>query len=248
LEPDLGTGVRLVRPKNGNRTESEIQNKFWGDSGEGVAPLLFGMGATTLAFFPTRKAVMVEGPSDIILLPKMFRESLKLETLGFQCVHGLSNLGASVWLLALGGRAGVLYLTDGDPGGITLRQSLLDGGCLADDVFTLTNSDCSAVELEDFIDPPLLVSAANTLLGRFYPDQAEIKAGDLSNRLRMESLEHLFAERTGVKLPKVELAYEVIDLLDKVPGSRVLDQRRKKTFDSISQGILNRFEALSATF
>jgi predicted ATP-dependent endonuclease of OLD family len=61
LPEDLGTGVRLIRPKQ-NRPDdrSEVQNWFWNAESVGFSPLLFGMGASTLAFIPVRRGLFAE--------------------------------------------------------------------------------------------------------------------------------------------------------------------------------------------
>lgn len=93
LPEDLGTGIRLVSPIAPLRTRSKIQNKFWRDDEPGFTPLLFGMGATTLAFLSVRSALLVEGPSDCILLPHLFRAVSGRDHIGFQVVPGLSTTG-----------------------------------------------------------------------------------------------------------------------------------------------------------
>jgi hypothetical protein len=90
LPEDLGNGVRTVVPSEDG--SSVIVNRFWSSRERGLMPLLIGMGASTMAFFPTRHAVMVEGPSDILLYPTLFREALGQVSLGFQFVPGLSQI------------------------------------------------------------------------------------------------------------------------------------------------------------
>jgi hypothetical protein len=166
LPEDLGNGVRLVSVSDTDPTASVIANKFWAESSNGFQPLLIGMGASTLAFFPTRKAVLVEGPVDMLLYPTMFREAIELDYLGFQFVPGLSTTGQALAPLVPGESRHIAYLTDGDAGGLDIGARLRDAGVLAARIITLRNRDNTAVELEDFIDPATLLYAANKLISR----------------------------------------------------------------------------------
>jgi len=87
LPEDLGSGIRMVAPEE---PYSVIENYFWESESKrpGFAPLLFSMGAQTLAFLPMRYAVITEGAADLILLPAILKAGLKRDTLGFQIVPG----------------------------------------------------------------------------------------------------------------------------------------------------------------
>ncbi len=124
LPRDLGTGIRLVTPDETNRSVSMLRNDFW-TSGAGFSPLLFAMGASAAAFSALRKAVFCEGPSDMILLPSLFRIALGLEDIEFQVAHGLAQINGSVDDLELAA-AKVVYLLDGDEGGTEYRERLVD--------------------------------------------------------------------------------------------------------------------------
>jgi ATPase subunit of ABC transporter with duplicated ATPase domains len=54
-------------------------------------------------------------------------------------------------------------------------------------------------------------------------------------------LEVAYAARTKVKLPKVELAYELLDLLDEKPGRPLLDARRRSSFGKIALRVVGLF-------
>ena len=91
LPDDLGSAVRVVET-TGPET-STTRDGFWADRQSGFSPLLLSMGASALAFTPTRAAVMAEGPSDALLLPQLFRVALELprhEPLGFQVAPGIA--------------------------------------------------------------------------------------------------------------------------------------------------------------
>jgi predicted ATP-dependent endonuclease of OLD family len=88
LPEDLGSGVRMVAADD---PYSTVENCFWDSKRPGFSPLLFSMGAQTLAFLPMRYAVIAEGIADLILVPAVLKAALELESLGFQVVPGLSS-------------------------------------------------------------------------------------------------------------------------------------------------------------
>ncbi|KAA3643205.1 MAG: hypothetical protein DWQ07_22060 [Chloroflexi bacterium] len=87
LPEDLGLGVRLIEPEQGEENlhinRSTVNNWFWTKNKPGLHSLLSGMGASLLAFFPLRYALFTEGPTDMILLPTIFREVAGKDSLGF---------------------------------------------------------------------------------------------------------------------------------------------------------------------
>lgn len=239
LPEDLGNGVRMVKPTD-DGASSSIVSRFWAADAAGFAPLLYGMGATTLAFFPTRKAVMVEGPSDMLLYPTIFREALGVDSLGFQFVPGLSNIEQTMTREALRVEIGLAYLVDGDPGGGSIATGLKRKGVRAQDIFVAKNPSGSAVELEDFIDPTLLVKAANQIIDRYHEGCAPVSTKDLGADQRMAKLEQLFDASTGKTLPKVDLAYELLDMASASQDVRLLDPRRRQTIEDLAKAISER--------
>jgi energy-coupling factor transporter ATP-binding protein EcfA2 len=236
LPEDLGNGVRMVKPIE-DGTASRIVSRFWAADSAGFAPLLYGMGATTLAFFPTRKAVMVEGPSDMLLYPTIFREALGVESLGFQFVPGLSNIEQTMTREAFRVEVGLAYLVDGDDGGGLIATGLKRKGVNAQDIFIAKNPSGSAVELEDFIEPGLLVKATNKIIDRYHEGSTLISRKDLSADQRMADLERLFETSTGRPLPKVDLAYELLDMANASKDIRLLDPRRRQTIVDLAKAI-----------
>ena len=97
LPQDLGNGVRMIEPTGSDdepREEwvrSRIRNWFWTE-GPGFAPLLIGMGASALAFSAARRALMVEGVVDAMLLPTLFREATGEDDLDFQVAPSLAEI------------------------------------------------------------------------------------------------------------------------------------------------------------
>jgi predicted ATP-dependent endonuclease of OLD family len=244
LPEDLGNGVRFARPRKEDETRSEIVNKFWTDNEPGFAPLLIGMGASTLAFFPTRHAVMVEGPSDMLLLPTMLREALDTRVLGFQFVPGLSssNLVSPLHPAFLGGTSRIAYLIDGDEGAEKLRKNLIEAGVPRERVFSLSNTKKTAVEIEDFIDPTLLIDASNSILRKLSIDKP-LKVADIGTDKPMEKLESVFFERSRKKISKVELAYEILEILSDFPERRSLAVSRKLAVKGVAERLVRYFES-----
>ncbi len=73
LPEDLGLGVKLVTPEKENEKieTSRIENNF-GSPILSAQSLLYGMGAQTMAFFPTRRAVITEGQTEFIWVQLYF--------------------------------------------------------------------------------------------------------------------------------------------------------------------------------
>ena len=59
----------------------------------------------------------------------------------------------------------------------------------------------------------------------------------------MASLEVAYRERTGAPLPKVELAYEILNAREEDPKLILLDARRKKAFQNIVEKVFGLFGA-----
>lgn len=247
LPEDMGNGVRLARPTKSDETRSEIINRFWAENEPGFAPLLFGMGASTLAFFPTRNAVMVEGASDMLLLPTLFREALNIDVLGFQFVPGLSSsIGEPDFHSpVIGLPSDILYLMDSDPGGTKLRDYLIKKGVSKDRLFLLGSKDGNCEETEDFLAVSILVSSANSLIEKYHTKSSKLTLSDLPEKKRMAGLEREFKKRTGVKLPKVDLAYEILAVLERDPSAKLIDGKRKATVKATANAVLKRFEKIS---
>ncbi|HEX8472166.1 MAG TPA: AAA family ATPase [Brevundimonas sp.] len=241
LPEDLGMGVRLTRPDRADPTLSEIENRFWASDPEGFTPLLFGMGAATMAFFPTRHAVMVEGPADMLLMPTMIRAALDRASLGVQFVPGLSSTADFQQSPVIGTAKGMLYLVDGDAGGDSIKTRLVKNGVRIDDIIVVKSPNGNAAELEDFLHVSLLVDGANRLLSRFHPESSMITQADLGVTARMAALEKAFRSKSGKTLSKVNFAYSVLDLLLDNPKRTLFDARTKPAFVNLAAKTLNYF-------
>lgn len=216
LPPDLGCGIRAVLAEKGAE-RSRIANSYWSvDPGEDdrveYTPLLFAMGARLLSLTIPRYGVIVEGPSDAILLPSLFREATGLSRLPYRIVPGLSEVaGADV--SSLGHHAGkIVTLADGDEGGRRICERLVTGGISGDDIFHLgcVHADCT---LEDLVEPNVLSEAINRELQTWNLGALRIAATDLPTTGRWNWLVHM-GDVTGdpiERLSKPRIAQRVVD-------------------------------------
>lgn len=240
LPEDLGNGVRLVMPTAKDSDWSKIENKFWANREKDEAafsPILMGMGASTMAFFPTRAAILVEGPGDTILLPTMFREVLGRPALGMQFVHGLSEDGhVSLPLLNSTGTR-VCYLLDNDEGGRLLARQLVERHVDPKRVLHLPKA-ASDSELEDFLDPNLLAEAASNLARQHLGVENLVLQNELPKFGKWDFIKRKCQEAAVKPLDKIPMAYEVLELLDTNPNRAVIDRRLFRSFKSLAEKVL----------
>lgn len=165
LPPDLGTGVRAVVPIPGHQ-RSRIDNSFW-TSGPGFTPLLFGLGAPTLAFAIPRHVLIAEGASEAVLLPTLLRTALGMEELPYRVAPGIANTPPSELhrLDEEGGR--VAYLVDGDVGGETHCTNLLKAGVEPARVLSLLAITGEPASLEDLVNADVYAAAVRAELEPF---------------------------------------------------------------------------------
>lgn len=180
LPEDLGSGTRLISPEDSNT--SKIKNWFWETSQPGFSPILFGMGATTLAFFPFRYALITEGPTDMFLLPTLLREATDSSFLGFQVVPGISISDEEKLAVLESESPRTLYLIDGDDGGRRLKKRLQKAKIAESRIFKLPSvKDSKGLVIEDFIDDQLYVEAINEELRRSHGDKYVFSVSELSD-------------------------------------------------------------------
>src|SRR5215212_10380420 len=161
LPEDLGTGVRLIEIDSADETKSTVRNWFWDNSRPGFSPLLFGMGASTLAFIPVRHAVATEGIVDIILWPTLLRHATSRAHLDFQVVPGISE-STLPEITQLDREAPLTaYLLDADEGGNELCEALRLAGISDRRIFTLPDRESRGLTVEDLVDPAVYVAAVN---------------------------------------------------------------------------------------
>jgi predicted ATP-dependent endonuclease of OLD family len=239
LPEDLGNGVRLVEPATKGSDWSLIENKFWKHK-EGneaaFSPILMGMGASTMAFFPTRSAVLVEGPADTILMPTMFREALESPSLGVQFIHGLSEDGRMQLPLLNSTGRNVCYLLDDDAGGRILKEDLLKRNMSATSIFQLQCSDGDC-ELEDFVDPDLLAQAASKHALQHLNVADLVTSAEMPKVGKWDHIKKACIKAKVKVLSKVDVAYAVLDILDDDPSRSILDKNLKKSFKKVAKKI-----------
>jgi len=158
LPQDLGTGVLFVQPSDNDPNRSNVRQDFWNAAkGQlfGFAPMLFMMGAGAAAFSKLRRAVVAEGPSDMLLLPTLLRAGNRLQELDYQVAPGIS-ITAKSQLRELDQTAvNVAYLVDGDKGGRDWKTQLIESGVDEERVVELS----AGVAVEDLFEPEFYVSA-----------------------------------------------------------------------------------------
>jgi hypothetical protein len=214
LPPDLGCGVRLVQPID--ETTSQLVEGFW-RNGVGFSPLLTSMGAAAVSFTPSRHAVIVEGPSDAILMPTLLRQASEDGAkLGFQIAPGVAEVATakSKGLEAEAGR--VAFLVDGDEGGRKNRKKLIDGGIDAAQIIVLAEAADEGeevLETEDLVDAEVYVAAVNRELACWgAANELKVTTSDLGSTLRTKAL-NAWCEKNQYQVPdKVAVAEHVIEM------------------------------------
>jgi predicted ATP-dependent endonuclease of OLD family len=171
LPPDLGTGVRIVGAAE-TQDRSSVENWPWAQEG-GFGPLLLGMGASAMAFVPTRAAVIAEGASEVVMLPTLLREALALRSLPFQIAPGAAEASrSSIGRIDVQGSK-VAWLVDGDAGGASNRRHLVNSGIPEERIVTLGGPG-SGLTVEDLVDAQVFASAVAEELRRSHGESIDI--------------------------------------------------------------------------
>lgn len=240
LPEDLGSGVRLVDRKNDAdlNSLSFVRNYFWNREEGGLSPLLYGMGAATLAFFPIRRALLTEGESDMLLLPPMFRETFQTQTLTFQIVPGLSKTsGINLPILARNGH-GIAFALDSDKGAFELEKKILSAQFPKDSIFKLKSKGNMEHQIEDFINPKILAHAVNEALWNSNLGINKLSPSEFRSNGRLALIKSRFKLKNNSDIPKTLIAYKIVDFHVKFPDEPVVDPRKKASFEIFSQRIL----------
>ena len=239
LPEDLGNGVRVIQTetKEDGSQKSSVRNHFWSRTQGGLEPLLFGMGAATLAFFPVRKALLTEGESDMILLPSMFREAFNRDYLTFQVVPGISKTsGINLPILARNG-TGVAFALDHDGGGKELKKKIVKAGFDENTIFFLKAAARGDSQIEDFINPQVLISAVRLLAEEIGRDLPNISASKLPSRARLEKVAEWLGYRKPSEIPKTLLAYKVLEAFTQKSEAGLIDPRKKQAFNKFARQV-----------
>lgn len=236
LPEDLGNGVRLVDSGDSN-TRSVIKNHFWARDEGGLTPLLFGMGAATLAFFPIRRALLTEGESDMLLLPTMFREVLESDNLSFQIVPGLSKTsGINLPILARNGK-GVAFALDFDDGGREIEKKIVGAGFSKDSIFFIRDKGLIDFQIEDFVNPRILAHAANAAFREIGIMKADIALSAVRGANRLASLRSHFGIKKNSGIPKVRMAYHILEYMVANPSEKLIDTKRRSAFEQFANKV-----------
>ena len=240
LPEDLGTGVRLVESQEPQSFTSRIENAFWTSDRPGFSPLLFGMGASALAFIPLRNAVITEGPSDIILWPRLLREATDRTHLDLQIAPGLSKADRPGIIVLDREAPRTVYLLDADEGGNNLKKELISAGIADDRIFSIPDERELGLVVEDLIDTQIYARAVNEELRRSNGDAYSFPAGNFPEAGRPTAVKEWCREK-GIREPhKVAVAYRVIEEGIEVP---ILAEPHR---DPLAQLFVNVSDALQA--
>ncbi|MEP2725716.1 AAA family ATPase [Roseibium sp.] len=240
LPEDLGQGVRLVSWDSTDPKKSRVTNKFWNEGqGDGFRPLLFGMGASTFAFFPTRKALIAEGPTELLILPQLMREAISSDSLDFQVVHGLSNV-APAGFPELGSTSnGVVFLVDNDSGGRALAGHLKD--CKIDDsrIFSIKNIGPFDT-IEDLVDPNAWMSAVNLHIDKFGRN-----LGITDHIVKVPHRGRIRALPKELQKEKISFAYNLLDSIFEYPDKRLLSKKAETGLKNFTFKVKDMLEHIS---
>ena len=202
LPTDLGTSIRLLSKNQEQHDSSTLKADFWTNEEPGFAPLLYAMGASAAAFSICRRAVLSEGPADMVLLPTLIRMATGKKDLNYQIAPGLSNAhayGMHMEEIA----AKVVYLTDGDGGGEKHRKALISAGVRKERVFHLPKGLAS----EDLIHRQQYVDVVNLMLG----SDEKVTVEDLDDGQPIAKSLQDWGRREHIKVPgHVAVAYAIL--------------------------------------
>ncbi|TWT56437.1 AAA family ATPase [Allorhodopirellula solitaria] len=230
LPENLGSGIRMIAAED---PYSKVENHFWDSSRPGFSPLLFSMGAQTLAFLPMRYAVIAEGAADLILVPELLKAGLNVEHLGFQVVPGLSSAtGAEIAILDKESSR-TAYLTDGDKAGRKMRGKIADAGVSPSMMLSLPVIEGEETVIEDYVPATSYVAAINEELTRSGCTKT-ITEKDVARPNRPRNLEQ-WCKAHDLGIPsKRAVAYHIVESQYERP---VLDQEAIPQIRSLHDAI-----------
>lgn len=216
LPDDLGKGIGGVSALPGGW--SKFITNFWhSDSGDhelSMRPLLMGLGASTVAFLPLRPAVLVEGVSDALLLPQLFRESTEEDRSRFQIVPGLAMADLPQLRLLAPHSTSSVYLCDNDPSGRERIANLKSMG--------VPERFCRLLPrrtIENCVSKDAYLQAVNRLLAHTRP----MTIADLDDsHSRSDDLKRWCAAQDLKNPSKSAVAYALLSMT--CEGARILDE------------------------
>jgi len=243
LPEDLGVGVKLVQPIETSEdfATSRVENNFWSNDTLGFSPILYGMGAQTLAFFPTRKAVVTEGQTEMLLMPTVFRQVNGTDFNGFQIVPGFANASkTSFGQFAMQG-AQVAYLLDNDQAGSDYKKQLVKLGVSSDDIYFVCGTGKGAVTVEDWIDDDVFERALTIYQERYFEPQASFKAGFFKGDGKASKLKE-YEEKNKVTVSKTALAYIILEIAFDGSEALIFSKRHKTMLKKLSGALASGFD------
>lgn len=245
LPEDLGTGVKLVSPVEDVEERSTIKKHFWSvDQRPGVVPLLFGMGASQLSFMAVRQSVFVEGATDMLLLPTLFRQATKREHLGFQIVPGIAMTSNANFGLLENHAPRVAFLVDRDRDGEKYIKQLKKSGIEENRIYQLPEWN-QALVLEDYVHKELYLEAVNNQIKQWNNNTENdlMSVENIPDSNRPQAVENWCKDpNRNLKTPeKVSVTYELLDL---ATGER----QEKLIEDSLQDKLSKLYESIIMTF
>ncbi len=219
LPTDLGARVRVVEPIEKNGAKSRVRNNFWVSGSPGFSPLMMAMGAGAAAFTPARRAVLAEGATEMILLPRLLRDANNLDALFYQVAPGLSEAPKRIFPELDLQAARVAYLVDGDPAGSKLKEGLLAAGVKVGSIVT------SAAQLELFVDSESFRRSVNHELSIANPHSKE-QLPRLASSARWAFVEQWCGSR-NLRVPsKVAIACRLVEDPEPIVSSALAGKLR----------------------
>lgn len=243
LPEDLGVGVKLVQPIETEKdvATSQLENNFWSNDTLGFSPILYGMGAQTLAFFPTRKAVVTEGQTEMLLMPTIFRQVSDADFNGFQIVPGLANASkGTLSQFALQGSQ-VAYLVDNDDAGRDYKKKLQSLGIPGEHIHFVSGSGKNAITVEDWIDDIIFEKAMMMYQSRYFGSEKSFEAGYFDGDGKAAKIKQ-YELKFRAEISKTALAYIVLELAYDDPQSPIFCKRHKKMLQKLRSDLLTVFD------
>ena len=191
--------------------------------------MLFGIGATTLAFIPIRNALITEGATDILLLPTMFREAARASCLGFRVAPGLAKANKLQIAIVDTESPRTAYLTDGDQAGGALKRQIMSAGVSEERIFALPQLGGAKSTIEDFVLSESLLKAVNLELERSHGKGHQMEPSDLIRPGAVNSIETWCAARKIKAAKNRAIAYHLLEYRHENP--LVADEARQELID-----------------
>ena len=202
------------------------------------------MGARLLTLTVPRFGVLVEGPSDSVLLPHLFREATETKDLLYRFVPGLSEIDAAD-MRSLTRQAGnAVCLLDGDDGGSSLRKQL-EPIFSADRILDFGQLQ-AGMTLEDLLTPEAFADAVNAELSTWAWSHLNVDATQLPTVGRWATVAAALKAdgKRESDLSKVRVAQRAVDSARSMDA----DEQRPLLDPQYRDGIVAIHATLTATF